>query len=175
MEKTMELELTPDMIPVISKQNARTFHNQVKDRIKETGEGLFEYLETLKFFEKLKEVISGNSQSKNPEEQEGDKELKQMVRDEIVKYGKGFETKRGVKFDLSETGTKYDYSKCGDPVIIELGVVLESAKIKIKERQEFLQTVPVEGLDILTEGGEVSKIYPPSKSSTSSYKITLPK
>lgn len=170
MEKTMELQLSPDMIPVISRQNAQTFHNQVKERIKETGEGLFEYIETLKFFEKLKEVISGR------EGQEGDKEIRQMVRDEIVKYGKEFKTKREAKFELAETGTKYDFSKCGDMTLKTLEEALEIAKANLKERQEFLKNLPLAGFDSVDlETGAVVKLYPPSKSSTSSYKITLPK
>lgn len=170
MEKTMELQLSPDMIPVISRQNAQTFHNQVKERIKETGEGLFEYLETLKFFEKLKEVISGK------EGQEGDKEIKEMVRTEIAKYGKEFKTLREAKFELAETGTKYNFSKCNDIKLSELEEQLEIAKANLKERQEFLKNIPSSGFDYVDmETGAITKLYPPSKSSTSSYKITLPK
>lgn len=174
--RAAELEIRPDDILIISKQNAKTFHNQVKERIKETGEGLFEYLETIKFFEKLKEVISGNSQSKNPDEQEGDKEIKEMVRAEVVKFNGKFTTPRGVKFENAETGTKYDFTKCGDTELLLLETQMKIAETKLKERREFLKNVPDSGIDVVDVfTGEVVKVYPPSKTSNSSYKITLPK
>lgn len=167
-----ELILSPDQIPVISRQNARIFHDQVKERIKDTGDGLFEYIELIKFVEKLSEVISGNSQSKILP----DTELREMVRTEVAKYGKdGFVTKRGAKFQLAEVGYKYDYEACGDPVYEELASALEFAKEQLKARQEFLMNVPKEGLDIITPEGQVVQVFPPNKTSTSSYKVTLPK
>jgi hypothetical protein len=45
----------------------------------------------------------------------------------------------------------------------------------MKWRKDFLKTVPVSGLDIITEDGEAVRIYPPSKKSTSSYKVELAK
>ena len=159
-----ELEISPEMFLVISKQNAKEFHNQVKSRVLETGFGLMEYVEFVKFITKVDEVLSE------------DKEYKDLVRTEIAKWGKeAFVTPRGVKFESAETGTKYDFSKCGDPTLPELELEAQIATLKLKKRLDFLKNIPVEGLDVITDGGEVSKIYPPSKSSTSSYKVTLPK
>jgi len=45
----------------------------------------------------------------------------------------------------------------------------------IKNRETFLKAVPIHGLDIINEDGEVLKIYPPNKSSTSSVKCTIQK
>jgi hypothetical protein len=167
-----EIQLTPDSTLVISRQNAAAFHQQVKERIKETGEGLFEYLEVIKFFEKLKEVISGDTASKIP----ADSEFRDMARTEIVKYGKeGFTTKRGAKFTLAEVGTKYDFSQTNDPVLAELIMELNEILVAKKSREDFLKTIPKEGLDIVTKEGEVIRIFPPTKTSVSSYKITLPR
>lgn len=166
--------LSPDAILVLSKENVKDFHGRVKQRIKDTGDGLMEYLEVIKFFEKLKDVISGDSQSKDPAEKEGDKELKQMVRDEVAKWNGKYTTPRGVKFENAETGTKYNYSICNDQSLLLLEIDAKAAAEKLKERQEFLKKLPVEGVEIRQED-ELVRIYPPSKSSTSSYKITLPK
>lgn len=174
-KKVQEVMISSKRIIVISKEGAKDFHAKVKDRIKETGYGLFEYVELIKFFEKIKDIISGNSQSKNPEEKEGDKEFKDMIRTEIIKYGKLYTTARGVKFELAETGTKYDYSKCNDSILesmIEDSILLAE---KIKERQEFLKKAPAAGIEIHVGDGDLVTMYPPSKSSTSSYKTTLPK
>jgi hypothetical protein len=159
-----KLEVTPDMCLVISKQNAKDFHNQVKARVLETGDGLMEYVEFVKFITKVDEALAD------------DPEYKDLVRTEIAKYGKEtFITARGVKFESAETGTKYDYSKTGDVQIVLLEEAAKEAALKLKKRQEFLKTIPVEGVDLVTEDGEVIHVYPPSKSSTSSFKVTLPK
>ena len=167
-----EIILSPDQLPLISRTNAKIFHDQVKQRIKDTGDGLFEYIEFVKFVEKISEVISGNSQAKLP----ADSELREMIRTEVAKYGKeGFTTKRGAKFQLAEVGYKFDWEACGDPVHDQMMSELSMLKDRISAREDFLKTVPAEGVDIIFDGGEVCKIFPPVKTSTSSYKVTLPK
>jgi hypothetical protein len=98
---------------------------------------------------------------------------KTSVRDEISKWGKCFNSNSGTKIELAETGTKYDYSKCDDPELLFLLQSSESIAEKLKARQEFLKTVPISGIDIVGEGGEVCRVFPPSKTSISSYKVTL--
>jgi hypothetical protein len=99
-----------------------------------------------------------------------------MIREEVAKYGKGgYVTPRGAKFELAEVGYKYDWNACQDPILEQLESEVNSLKDRLKQRQEFLKTVPKEGIDIIFDGGEVCRIYPPIKTSTSSYKVTLPK
>jgi len=97
------------------------------------------------------------------------------VRDEVSKYGKELTTSTGVKIELAEVGTKYDYSQCNDEVLSELEFQLTIAEARVKERRDFLKTLPLSGIDVLLDGGEVTRIFPPSKSSTSSFKTTLNK
>ncbi len=98
--------------------------------------------------------------------------FKNYVRDELEKEKK-FVSASGAKIELAETGTKYDFSKCNDPFLELFYSELEEAEKHIKFRESFLKTLPIEGQDIITKDGELIKIYPPSKSSTSSYKVTL--
>lgn len=163
--------IRPGSILVLNKANAKEFHEGMKAMIQETGCGLFEYLETIKFFEKVKAYISGDKQAKIPE----DKQFVDLVRTEILKYEKGVHTTpRGVKFETCETGTAYDFSQCNDQELLKLQSEAEAASEKLKARKEFLKTVAVSGLDVIdTDSGEVYKIYPPSKTSNSSYKITM--
>lgn len=170
-----ELILSPDNIPVLSKQNAATFHQQAKERIKDHG-GAFEYVETIKFFAALDKQINGDKAAKIEE----DKEFIDLLRDEIQRQGNGgdkaeFKTARGVKFTLAEVGTSYNFSQCNDYELIELEVAANEAADAVKKRREFLKTIPQSGLDIITKDGEGVKIYPPSKSSKSSFKVSLPK
>jgi hypothetical protein len=97
------------------------------------------------------------------------------LRDEVSKYGKSHVTPSGTKLELAEVGTKYDYQTCGDFKLEDLMNQMEILETAIKERQAFLKTVPLSGMDILIEGGEVCKIYPPIKTSTSSVKCTIAK
>jgi hypothetical protein len=87
--------------------------------------------------------------------------------------GKSFE-KYNAKFQVKEAGTKYDYSVCGDPVVIELQAAADKATADLKARQEFLQAVPISGLVITDpESGETNTVYPPAKSSTTTVSVTL--
>lgn len=169
--KPQELQLAPGSIITLSKQNAKEFHEDMKTMIRETGYGMFEYIEFISFCAKLKDQINGNSQAGIPE----DKELIGMIREEVGKYGKTYTTPRGVKFELAETGSSYDFSQCNDPELALLEQQAEEHAKKLKERKEFLKTVPTKGLEIHSGDGELIKIYPPSKSSKSSYKVSLPK
>jgi hypothetical protein len=104
-----------------------------------------------------------------------DKRLIDGVRDELRKYGKEYITTSGAKLELAETGTVYDFSLCCDQMLEHMERNLAKWELAIKDRKEFLKTVPISGLDIITEDGEVIRIYPPSKESTSSYKVELAK
>lgn len=98
-----------------------------------------------------------------------------LIRNEVEKYGKALTTPTGVKIELSEVGTKYDFTQCNDDILCELEYQLSFYEAKVKERKEFLKTIAKEGIDIISEGGEVKRIFPPSKSSTSSFKTTISK
>jgi hypothetical protein len=103
------------------------------------------------------------------------KQFSDYVRDEISKNGKQIET-QSAKLELAETGVKYNFDNCGDALYQQLEQQLQSIEADLKDRKEFLKTVPLSGLSIINEQtGEVCMIYPPSKQSTSTYKITLKK
>lgn len=108
------------------------------------------------------------------EEVRGSKEFLESVRDEVAKNGKEIVNNTGAKIELAETGVKYDFSKCCDPLLPQLQAKFETAKKMLDERKNYLKNLPYSGVDVLIED-EIVKLYPPSKSSTSSYKITLAK
>src|SRR6185312_2065969 len=113
-------------------------------------------------------------------EVKGSEEFKEHTREEISKYPKGYTSPSGAKLECAETGSKYDYSACNDLEYVFLTNRLELASKEVKERETFLKAIPQSGLPqekLDEETGELIKwtVYPPSKSSTSSYKITLAK
>lgn len=97
------------------------------------------------------------------------------LRYEIAKYGGGHTTPSGTRIELAEVGTKYEYVFCEDDILNDMTIQREALDERIKERQEFLKRLPSEGIDIVNHYGEVKRIYPPSKSSTSSIKCTISK
>lgn len=98
------------------------------------------------------------------------------LREELQKQGKDFKTASGAKIELAETGTKYDYSKTDYFLLPSLYQQATELSEKIKQREAMLKTLPHEGLAMLDElTGEMVTVYPPSKTSTSSYKVTLAK
>jgi hypothetical protein len=98
----------------------------------------------------------------------------EALRDEVSKHGKQVVTSYGTKIELAEVGTKYDYTNCGDLEYNQLMQQMESLETAIKERQTWLKSLPASGMDILIED-EICRVYPPSKSSTSSIKTTIAK
>lgn len=94
---------------------------------------------------------------------------------EVAKYGSAHTTSTGTKLELAEVGVKYDYVFCEDDIYNELIVKQMALDEQIKERQKFLKSIPVDGIEIITQDGEMKRIYPPSKSSTSSVKTTISK
>lgn len=75
-------------------------------------------------------------------------------------------------FEVAELGTKYQYSQCNDPLLPELERLAKEANDKLKERQEFLKKIPIEGIEVRHED-ELVTVYPPSKFSTTGIKCTL--
>lgn len=105
-----------------------------------------------------------------------DKRFTEYVREEAGKHGKQYTSTSGAKIELAETGTKYDFEVCCDTEHDLLESQLNGITEQLKKRKDFLKTVPAEGLTVVNPlSGEVETIYPPSKTSTSSYKITLAK
>jgi hypothetical protein len=158
-------EIVPGTILRLTKQNLTEFHQQMRTMILEEGRGMFEYLEAIQFFCKLKETIFG------VDGKEGDKDFLSAVMDEIKKYGKDHTTGRGVKFELAETGTKYDYSENPEWVAIEER--LKAVQAEKKALEEKLKKIPAGSTLVDESTGET--LIGPSKTSKSSFKIILGK
>jgi hypothetical protein len=98
---------------------------------------------------------------------------KDAILTEGMKHGKSFEF-NGSKMEIKETGVKYDYSKCGDPEWDQYESKINSLKESQKDREKFLKSMPVDGIEIVNhDSGEVLRIYPPVKTSTTSIAVTL--
>ena len=100
-----------------------------------------------------------------------DEKYREFLLSEAQKHGKSFEA-YNAKFQVKETGTRYDYSVCNDPELSELQEIADKANEAVKARQKFLQNAPASGTQILA-GDELVTVYPPIKLSTTSVTVTL--
>ena len=129
----------------------------------------------------FKFVDETNKQLKELSDDNGKNGFVDLVREEIERNaddGKSYTSRHGVKFELYEAATKFDYESCGDPVWNRMNKELEILKVKMKEREAFLKTlresVTLNVVDPDTsEFHENVEIYPPVKTSTSTYKKTM--
>ena len=155
--------MLPTITSDLTKSQLKAISQQFIEAIGENGR----VIETAELIAKMEAFIK---------EIRSSKDFVEMVRDEVSKYGnKGTVTATGVKIELAETGVKYDFSQCND---YDLNCMLEQSEqleAQIKERKEFLKTISKSGMDVVTSFGEVIRIYPPSKSSTSNFKTTISK
>jgi len=96
-----------------------------------------------------------------------------QVRSELEKFGKEGKKVLDAKFELAEVGVKYDYS--GDKVWSLLNKGLDDLKEDIKEQEKFLKALSKPLNEAYLATGEMIERVPPTKTSKSSFKITLGK
>ena len=102
-----------------------------------------------------------------------DQTYREMLLDEASSMGKSFEW-MNADWQIKEVGVSYDYSLCNDVELQELQQHHAELGERIKERQAFLKLLPVTGLTAVDkETGEIYKIYPPIKKSTTSVTVKL--
>lgn len=106
---------------------------------------------------------------------EKDKDVRDTVLREIYKHGKQA-TWSGATIATRETGVRYDYTACGDPVYNDLARQREALDKRLKEREAFLKTVPADGATLVwDETGEIYTLHPPVRLGAESYAITFGK
>ena len=108
------------------------------------------------------------------------KEAKEAIRPHVLdcigKYTKGEDiTRYGSRIEPMEAGTRYDYSGCGDVVWDALQLAKKGHDDIIKQREKFLQSIKGQQTLVDDSTGEVYTVFPPKKTSASTYKVTLSK
>lgn len=99
---------------------------------------------------------------------------KKTVLEAAERFGEKSFQFHNAKVEIKETGVKYDFSNCGDIVYNELQTQVDELSAKLKQRADFLKTIPQKGMIVTDESsGETFTVYPPSKSSTTNVAITL--
>jgi hypothetical protein len=172
----IQLDKAQYKTPDISKKGSVAAASRLYESIMEGTNSAVQVAEMFKFVEEtskqLKELTDDN----------GKNSFVELVREEIVSNsddGKSYVTKYGNKFELMEAAGKYDMASCGDPIWNKLYSEIQSLTQRLKERESFLKgikskTEPMNIVDPYTgELYENVELYPPIKSSTSTYKQTM--
>jgi hypothetical protein len=171
----IQLDDTQYQTPDITKKGVARAATNIYTAVMDGNMSAVDVAVMLKFVEEtgksLKELSDDN----------GKNTFVDLVREEIERSaddGKTFNTKHGVKFELYEAATKFDYESCGDPIWNKLSKELELTKAKMKERESFLKSLKgATTMNIIdpdtSEFHENVELYPPAKSSTSTYKQTM--
>jgi pentose-5-phosphate-3-epimerase len=90
-------------------------------------------------------------------------QYKAMLADEAGKYPKKFEFGNAV-FEQRAGAGKWDYSGCNDHVYADALQKQAALTEQIKNHEEMLKRLPAEGIEVLADGGELKRIFPPIKS-----------
>jgi hypothetical protein len=171
----IKLDETQYQTPDLSKKGVAKAASNIYASIMDHGMSAVDFAVMLKFVEETGKEL------KELSDENGKNTFVDLVREEIEKNsndGKSYTTKYGVKFELYEAATKFDYESCGDPIWNKLNKDLEILKVRMKERESFLkslsESVTMNIIDPETsEFHENVTLYPPVKSSTSTYKQTM--
>ena len=132
------------MLPIITKEYNKSELTRIADNCVNELLDNGRILETHEFITKMEFFIKRLKD--NPE-------YYNYLSYEVAKYGSAHTTSTGTKLELAEVGVKYDYVFCEDDIYNELIVKQMALDEQIKERQKFLKTIPVEGLEIVTQDG----------------------
>ena len=110
------------------------------------------------------------------EEIEKSDEFREAVLKETEKYHKEeLKDLYNATIQIKETGIRYDYTSCNHPQYNRITEEIEKLNVRKKSLEKYLQTVTDETDYIDPETGEMIKIYPTDKTSTTSVAITINK
>lgn len=120
--------------------------------------------------------INVQKMAKIIEEYSKDKQVRRITLDALELYGQKTVTKGDAKLEITETGTRYDYSTTGDAKIAELYELKKALDADIKEREQYLKSLPSSGVSVIdSDTGEVATLYPPVRTSTTWIRTTFAK
>ena len=114
-----------------SKEQLKVFSRKLKDEILANDKDPLKILVQLKYAEKvIADILK-------------DKDIDYHFLKEFLLYEKEKEIEvNGAKLRQGETGVKYDYEACGDPVWFDLVKQIKELTEQRKEREKMLQNIP---------------------------------
>lgn len=142
-----------------SKSEVGRFSTQIIEAVKSGDVSPLEVLVLLRALENVSETVRTA--------------IKDNINTAADKYSEKSFNVFNARIEKAEIGTKYFYEASGDPEWAKRKFNVEAATNLLKEREAFLRALK-DPMDILdSETGEVFKVVPPPKASTSGLKVFL--
>lgn len=152
---TESIQTTLSILPS-SKEEIKTFSNLLLAELDNGNAQPLAVLKTFKAFEKVFETIKSD--------------LTKKCLSEADKYPKGKFSSCGIEFEIMEAGTKYDYASCNDFEYNMIKEQIDRLTVGLKAREAFLKALS-NSMDLTDEStGEIHRVHPPVKSSTTTLK-----
>lgn len=104
-----------------------------------------------------------------------DKRVTEATISAVDYFGKLGAKYNGASLCTTETGVRYDFSACGDTRWNELAKQKAAIEEQLKEREKFLKAISGKQSIVDDETGELLTLYPPTKTSTTSVRVTFAK
>lgn len=101
-----------------------------------------------------------------------DERVKDAVISECARYGKGeYPSFRGATVQIKESGVKYDFMACGDPLWTSCVTHEQEAAEARKAREKYLRSITKPKSELDEDTGEIFTLNPPARQSTTTYAI----
>lgn len=148
--------------------DSRSISEYAREAVAAITEGQVDPLTAFVNINKIKKVV---------EEVGKNTEVTRTVVDYIGQRGDAREglTVGDCKAQVCEAGITYDFSECSDPTLTELYTEADAIKERIKARENFLKGIDGHMTVIDENTGEAITLYPPSRSSKTTVKLTFKK
>jgi len=158
----MDMQMTPigaaRLLP-ISQVQVDVFSDGVIESVQQGEANPLEVLLLLKAFEKASKRIL--------------EEIRPNFVNESAKYPEKTFIFNGSSMSKTEAGTTYDFDVCNDPIYNDRFKIMEEAKKQLEERKEFLKSLKEPLNVVIDDTGELVKIIPPLKKSTSTLSVSI--
>lgn len=143
-----------------NKEQRRTFVEQI---VQQAVDGNVSMLKLHKQVKAMEEIVKNIL---------ADDSYREVLLEEASKHGKSFDY-MGESWSIRETGVKYDYSDCADPYLEEMTEDLEQLEKKIDQRKDFLKSLSDPMTIVIESTGEIRRVYPPKKTSTTTVAVKM--
>ena len=108
-------------------------------------------------------------------EYRANKEVKEMLLDEVRKYPKGIAEIYNATFQEKEVGVKYDFSECGHVVYDELCAEIERLTAQKKDMESIMKMNKSSWIYTDPATGESYEVNPPYRTASSQVVVTIKK
>lgn len=143
-----------------NKEQRRTFVGQIIDQAVLGNQDALRLHKQVKAMEEIVKAILS------------DDKYQEVLLDEAYKHGKSFKH-LGDDWSIKETGVKYIFDNCNDPILKDLMEEFRKIEEKLEKRKDFLKSLDGSITIVIEETGEIVEVFPPAKTSKTTVAIKM--